>query len=652
MIPHVLLSLLLAQPQPSPAPAAAPGNPPQTLSQQPVPPQLMLGRRVDKVRSVCRVSSTVVVVSNADSYLEAVSRWKPTYRYPVLIDDGTQASHEDIARFVRSYQPARVVRWHADGARPGFPERMAVEAVQKANARSWGIPVEHATQALLLEYWKKLQLDPPGLVIMGETDPAWPAALALASAHAQPIYSIGVKQDINATLSVDEADQLEKAVQVAADATTLAWRELGDALEAVTLCLNVPARIDTGKDGECFATTDRIGRLSTGLESGTRWAWTGQVHGSQAQSAYRAMCSIFLSPRRAWVFDGYPTSNPWNFWDGTRAAELLKEVGITPDLDDTPRQGTRDWRLRAARPINAELILVNSKGGNDYFDLEPGQCRAGDVPLLGVPALVHFVHSWSAQFPGSRATIAGRFFERGAFAYVGSVHEPFLHAFQTTPAAAGRLISGAPFAAALRVDDPKLWKIAVMGDPLHFVGKPLLRADEPVLEDTEEITANLRAQLTTGQFTDAVRSLVMAGRDEQAAALAQSLLKERPDAFSPMFAAYAMGAAIRTGDNRAVVRYYQKLGDLSKDPVLLDVLWLASYPLMETADQELLVLLRNNLRPDQPGPDATRLAAAWARRHGRQGAEQLLDAIRLTIPEHGRARYDEAVKRPFDTWGQ
>jgi hypothetical protein len=645
------LLLLLAQPgQTTPPPPPQPAA--QAPAPQEVPHQLLLGRRIAKVRSVCKASNTVVVVSNAASYIEAIAGWKPTYRYPVLIDDGTLASHEDIARFVRAYQPERVVRWYADDAKPGFPERIDLDTLRKANARSWGIPPEHASQPLLLELWKKLQLDPPGIVMMSENDPAWPAALALASAHGQPIFNVRTRRDVNATLTPDEADQLEKAVEAAADATTLPWKEMGDAIEGVTLCLNVPARIDTGKAGECFATTDRIGRLSIGLESGPRWAWTGQVHGNEAQSAYRAMCSIFLSPRTAWVFDGYPPTEPWNYWDGTRAGQLLSEVGIKTDIDDTPRQSSRQWKLRAARPVDANLIFVNSKGGNDYFELEPGQCRSGDVPVLATPALVHFVHSWSAQFPGSRATIAGRFFERGAYAYVGSVHEPFLHAFQTTPAAAGRLISGAPFASAVRVSDPKLWKIAIFGDPLHIAAHPLPRADEPVLANTEDVTANLRVHLTSGQFTDAMRALVLAGRDEQAAALARSVLKERPTAFTPTFASYAIGAAFRTNDNRAVVRYFGQLGELSKDPVMRDMLWLASYPLLDAPDQDLLVLLRNNLRTDQMGRDATTLAAAWARRHGRAEADQLLQAIRLTVPEHERARFDEALKRPFDTWGE
>jgi hypothetical protein len=302
--------------------------------------------------------------------------------------------------------------------------------------------------------------------------------------------------------------------------------------------------------------------------------------------------------------------------------------------------------------VNAELIFVNSKGNNDFFELEPGQCKPGDVPVLQVPAAVHFVHSWSAQFPGVRETVAGRWFERGAFCYAGSVNEPFLQAFQPTPNAAMRLASGAPFAAAVRVDDPKLWKVAIFGDPLYDVSKDGQRYETPAFPDGVTVGADLRELLTAGKYTEAVEALTLLGKDTEAAQLATTLLKEKPSDITPKLAAYAVQACMRNGDNKGVVRMFQKLGpELSKDRVLRDVLWLASYPLLDVPDDEVLRVLYDNIRVDQPGRDATTLAAAWARRNGRQAADAMLANVRKTVAEDQRKAYDEALKQPIEKWG-
>src|SRR5262249_32291714 len=152
-------------------------------------------------------------------------------------------------------------------------------------------------------------------------------------------------------------------------------------------------------------------------------AWCGQIFGNPEQSCYRAMCSLFLTSHKAWVFDGYGTGKPWSDYDGTAAGENLRKVGLTVEVLDTPRQGARDWRLRAARAVDADLILINSSGNPDFFNLEPGQCKPGDIPFLEIPAALHMVHSWSVEFPKNRDTVGGRWFERGVFAYAGSVHE-------------------------------------------------------------------------------------------------------------------------------------------------------------------------------------------------------------------------------------
>jgi len=617
---------------------------------QQVPPPLLLGRRVLGLRALAKHGNTVVIVKDSASYLEAIAQWRVQARFPVLIDDGTPEAHENIARFVRGYQPAKVVRWSATGAARGFAEP-TLEDLQNVQARAWGIPKEHATAGLLTQLWEKLNFEPPGLVGMNTKDSAWPAAIALAAGRGQVLVTVNTPTGVSGTMTPGEADAIEKVMQEAAAGTQRSWRGLGDAVESVTLCLNSPAKIDAG-NGQCLAVTDRIGRVSAGVEDGPRWAWAGQVFGNHQQSAYRAMCSLFLPTRKAWLFDGYGTGEPWNTWDCTKAAGILKEAGLNAEVDDTPRQGARDWRLRGARALSAELVFVNSKGGCNYFDLEPGQCKPGDVPLLNVPAAVHFVHSWSAQFADARGTVAGRWLERGAFCYYGSVDEPFLHAFLPTPAAAGRLVSGAPFGSAVRQDGGKLWKLAVIGDPLYVVAKDLERYEDVGLEGAAEVGAGLREMLTGGKYAEAVAAITLMGKDEQATQLAVSLLKEKPGALEPKLVAMALPAALRAGNNRAVVQLYPRLGELAKDPALRDVLWLAAYPLLEAPDDELLRLLFDHVRGDQAGSDATTLGAAWARKNGRAMADSVLAELRKRLNADEQRDFDEWMKRPFQQWGR
>ncbi|QKK07103.1 MAG: hypothetical protein HND58_02305 [Planctomycetota bacterium] len=211
----------------------------------------------------------------------------------------------------------------------------------------------------------------------------------------------------------------------------LAWRDLGDAIDAVTICGALPARIKTSAN-EFVATTDRVGRAANSPD-GARWAWAGQVFGSEPLAAYRAMCSIFQRPRSTWTFDGYGSTEPWVQWDGSRASKSLGDAGLLAMLDDEPHNTAADWKLRAERPVHAGLILINSSGNRGWFDLGNTRANAGDVPLLDVPAAVHMVHSWSAVAPDRATTVAGRWLQRGAFAYIGSVHEPYLQAFVPTP---------------------------------------------------------------------------------------------------------------------------------------------------------------------------------------------------------------------------
>ncbi len=568
---------------------------------------MILGQRVLGLAQLGVVCNTVVIVNDATSYVQAISRWTPKRRFPVLIDDGTSEARENIARFVRSFKPAHVVRWSAKAEKPAGFESADPTTMFTTVARVWGVQGDKPDQGQLLDLWKNLRFAPPGIVVTQTGDRAWPAALALAAGRGEPIVFIPVNQAVDGSMSIGDADRLEQDIETAAEVTNLPWRGIGDAIEAVTLCNNGPARMENGK-GEYLALTDRIGRVSKGVEDGQRWAWCGQIFGNPEQSCYRAMCSLFLTAHQAWIFDGYPNKKPWSDYDGSEASKFFKDKCVPVELYDSPHQGARDWRLRAARSLDAGVILINSMGNCDFFNLEPGQCRPGDVPFLDIPAALHIVHSWSAEFPAQRNSVGGRWIERGVFAYAGSVHEPYLDAFVPTPKLAARLISGAPFGVAVRIDGGRLWRVAVLGDPLFTFGPEAKRTEEAPIEGATEVGEGLREMLTGGKYAEAMNTLTLQGAQPAGAQLAQSLIATKPEAMTPEVAAASVLPLIRAGDNRGVLAACGKLdGARAQDPVLRDALWLATYPLMDQPTDEVLRTLRANLRTDQVGRDAADL---------------------------------------------
>ncbi len=659
----VTTTLSIAQPPPDvPAPPRAP-----VRGLDDLPPPQRLGARATLLREAVAVVPVVVVVPDARSYIEAVARWTPAARFPVLIDDGSRGGLEDIARFVRAFKPAKVVRWSfkGEGGWPGDPaERRAL--VEGAVARAWGARAG-STSDELIAHWKQMGLTPPGLVVAGAADPAWAAGLALAAGHAQPIAWVECKQSVGNFLSPEEGAALVSEVNGAAEKTGLKWVAVGDELDAVTLCLNCPAKIlvtpgeplGIGPGGarkdDVQATTDRVGRLP----AGQRWAWASQVFGTEARSAYNAMCALFLGIERAWLFDGFPAGAPWDEWDCTEAGRQLENGRIAAVVDDLPRGGRADWRARASEVLDADLALINTRGECFWFDLAPGQGRPGDTPILNRPVIVHMVHSWSLQYPAGVTTVGGRWIEHGAYAYFGSVQEPYLGAFAPTPAVAARLAAGFAWSAACRRDDPVPWRLACIGDALLTRGTTLRRlgAEALALEGAgdvrEELAAAVSAAKNAGPKADVfgavIRLLVLLGEDEKGAALAGALSRDNPDQFTADVAASAMQALARTKDGRWLLgNAFAKLnGKIAEDLALRDALWVGSIGLLGTTqDKELMTQLRRALRDGQQDRDAMDLAPAYARVMGKGAAVEMLREARGTAKD---LRRQNEIDRMIET---
>lgn len=605
---------------------------------QDIPPVARAGVRVQHVRDSVRLLDRVVIVEDSASYLEAIARWSPAAQYPVLIDDGTRGAREDIARFVRGFKPAKVVRWSLFAHAEERPKEWTAKRfeIEGAQARALGMPIPSggteqlidASTKYLASAWK--QMGPIGVVVSHEEDHAWPAALALAAGRAQPILWWKAPRGPEGVLSVGEGDELCKLVESWCESNKHPWRDIGDATDSVTLCLDMPVKMQLNEK-DYVAVTDRVGRLGSSAKAESRWAFAGQISASPARSAYMAMCGLFLMPSSAWLFDGYPNSKPWNDYDMSAAAAAIKERPITIAIDDTPKTGERDWRVRCARAIDAGLIMVNTKGNADFFELEPGMGRPGDVPILNVPAMAYVVHSWSAQWPNRRDTVGGRFLEHGVYAYAGSVHEPYLQGFLPTPKAAQRLMAGVPFGAAVRFDTGPMWKIAVLGDPLATYGPDAYKRmdQDPPLPNAAAVGDGLVEVLKNGKFAEGMRTLALLGRDADIRKLATTLLDAKDAKLDSSAAAEAILPVFRAGGTRDVVRLYERLNSKdAADEDLRDALWLSAYTAVDSAaDERSLEILRDNVRPGQIVRDAADLARIWKRKHGAQGMNAMLAEI-------------------------
>lgn len=600
-----------------------------------------LGERAASIRAQVPVYGTVVVVpDDANSYIEAIAAWSPAGRFPVLIDDGSMRAAEDIARFVRAYAPETVVRWasggESDSPSKGMPDRVPGGVpehhpaklkgmVDWALGRSWGLDKPASSVADFLSHLRDMNLTPPGIVLCNPEDPAWTAGLALAAGHGQPIAWVKAPQAAGGTMNAAQAEALVKAADEACRATGLRYDALGDDLDAISLCMNVPSKFPTGEGEKLImaATSDVVGRRNFAVvgENAQRWAWSSVVWGSRPRAAYAAMCSLFLAPSRAWIFDGYGDEGAFAAFNGTKAGDHLRGMArLEVDVDDKPDQSDRRWRTRSSRPINASLVMVNTMGNADFFDVRPGRLKPADIPLLNIPAAVYFVHSWSAADVSAGSTVAGRWFNHGVFAYLGSVQEPYLHAFVPTPVMAARLAQMFPWAAATRAESAPIWKIACFGDPLWTfgpVGKRITAADgRPMtLKDPTALPDDLKAALKGGDFARAARLLVMTGRDADVARLADSMLADRPASVTSDFVAAALPAFHRADRMDLIVQTYDRLDNQpASDEYLRDVLWLACQDaIADEPTPRLVDLLSRNIRIENRDRDEVLVKAARTR---------------------------------------
>ncbi len=612
---------------------------PHSLDQ--LPPPQRLGARVRAVERVVRALPIVVVVPDGPSYVEAIARWAPALRYPVLLDDGTPEAREAIARVVSAFEPERVVQWRFGGAEPEWSARERRDAGEAAMLRAWRVTPDEGEQPMpaLIKHWRALDAPPPGVVVAGEGDSPWTAALALAVARMQPIVWLGAPGGINQTIDESEADAFCAALESSLDALGIQWRALGDEVDAVTLCMNAPARLQTpGRD--TFAFTARVGRLGSIRKTAPRWAWSGHVFGSSAVSAANAMASIFLHTPSAWLFDSYPQDPPWSNYALAPAADIYGQLGLEVAMNEPGKQGLDEFLRRSHEPVEAGFIAKNTKGRMSEFHLAPGRAAGRDVPILTRPSLLYVIHSFSAQRPGVSTSVAGSWFSRGAFAFVGSVDEPGLQSFVLQATYAARLGSLFPFGAAGREDGlVENRKLAVFGDPLFMLdARPKVRVEAmPPLDEAVVLEAQAQEAIGSGQYGQAAWLLRMAGRNTTLVDFALATLRDEPGRVSAEMAEASLHALFEAGERRAVAAMFARMpSDRQSRPHIEDLAWHAFRPLLrdEEASATIARLLSPHVRPQKIVDDTRDLA------RGLQIAGQASEARSIVRVSLSRARTD------------
>ncbi len=619
-------------------------NKPTTGAESPLaklPPPVRLGARVTIVKRASRIADLLVIVPTDAAYAAAIASWTPDVRFPVLVDDGTAEAADRIALFARSYKPAKIVRW--EGKNTSFPAEPGarMQAMESIISRTLGLSEEEskAPGALdkAMEKMAGLNMPPVGVVLVDAADASWTAGLALAAGHAQPIAMFRYAYGPVGSVPQKESEQIGKLAIAVAERLKLDYKTLGDTFDAITICANIPTKADTAKPGEFAALTDLVGRVE-GSDT-ERWAWSGQVYARTAsEGAYNAMCSLFLTPDTGWLFNGYESGKDWDTYAQRGAAEAFNLAKLKASIVEYPDGTDRTWKARTRQGIDAGIVFIGSMGNADFFDLRGGRAKPGDIPMLKQPAVVYMIHSWSMTSIASRETVGGRWLDRGAFCYFGSVQEPYLNAFLPPSLFAARMLAGCPWGAMFGTDKRELWKVGSVGDPLFTItnvfGKdparvaaafPLANAENPARPLDELMREALKGQ----DLAEAVRNLTLMGRDKDAVDVFTATLKDAPKKVDAKLARAAIGACAREGSWNAVVRAFDALSPSDKlEGRFRDLLWLAAGDPTAKPDSITLGLLRNSVRKEQAARDCVDLGNLWSRAYNKAQAATMLEQVR------------------------
>ena len=587
--------------------------------QNDIPWPVMLGRRVAVAESNRPIAPIVVLVPDVATYLREVGKWTPEAQWPVLIEDTELAP-----MFIRAFKPKHVLRVPAAPPLPTDSTERE-ELMRSAVTRSWG-GAEGETPE---DAFEKFRWKPPGVAVTNASDPAWPAAVAIAAARGLPLAFLSEEYGRpGAILDSQRTRQLQLNLEDLVSKTGYRWRDLGDDIDAVAICRSLAARTKLEPEGTArnpyadrmkgpYALLDSICRH----QDGTRWAVAGWIWGNEIRSAYMAMSSIFLPRNNVWFFNGYGTSTKRKPYEVAAAAAEGTEFGFQTAVFDG-KQGTLDaWLGMVMGGLNADVLFASSSGRPEFFDLaENTRGHAVDIPILQKPLALQFIHSFSLQRPMSTNTVGGRFLDHGVYSYIGSVEEPYLGAFIPPALYMKRIMHFVPFLIAGRTwagSFSTIWRLTAIGDPLMLV-QPVSRrkikvAEFPVIPDAEDVQSIAQEQMiglkeNQDGTREVIESLVLIGRDKLAAQVWKTMCGEQNLTIATDAAPAALGPLFRTREFNEFVRAYDRLPPEAQTTQARDMLWhLAALRLSSLNDPDQIMLLATSLRGPDVSVDLARL---------------------------------------------
>ena len=643
--------------------AASQGSAPPQAESWPV----ALGLRVATIERRAPVEDRVVLVPDEATFLDELSRWSPKARWPILIEDDIYAP-----MFVRTFAPKRIVRRTDRVPAPQDAAALKV-AIDRAVTRAFGGDPNAQSPAQAME---AARMSPTGVAAYTQSDSAFVAAAALAAGHGMlPLQLDGNFGAPNDRLDASTFGKLDAAVSQLFASTQLPYQAMGDTLDALALCRSTglqatpdlpPDRVPTlpgvpaVKPGEPVATTDALCRGA----DGQRYAVVGCIFGSAPRTAFMAMGSLFLARTSLLAVDCYGDVQQFAAYGLSGISDGLGQAGfqVTECIGTEARLPA--WRDRLLAGFNSDLLFMNSSGNADFFDLGvPGQTTAanrggpGDIPVLVKPLALHMIHSFSLQQPANRETLGGRWLEAGVYAYVGSVHEPYLPAFVQPRQVLERLINAVPFAVAARQWDGPFavpWRVQVLADPLMLCAAPkgIPVAERipptPLLPGEVDVFAACKAALERtkndrdGSATAlAIRELVLVGRDPAAAQL-WSLSAAQP--WATRVAPSALEPLFRQHDPDGFLKAYALTPEPT--PRQRDMLWqIWGERLDRLKNPESFILFERAVRTTWPSMDWQRLLPAMSKVCGEARARAaLLKAKDSTQNPQQRAALEELLK--------
>lgn len=601
-----------------------------------LPWPIQLGLRSHQISQAFPLIDRVVLVPDAATYIDELAKWSPQGRWPVLIEDDRLTP-----MFVRRFKPAQLIRRESIGSLPADRaerERLLEAVVIQAFG---GDPETKSVR----ELFEKHRYAPPGVVITSVDDPAWTAALALAAGRGQLLAFVdGEFGSPNDQISSALALRLMEAVDAAVEQQGYPFRQLGDVIDTITVCRAMGLKSDVllrpeaqakigGPHGEGpIAITDLLGRNA----DGSRYAFTGWIFGNEARAAYMAMCSLFLDREQVLTCNTYPFDGEWGRYAMNDSNALLSQRGY--ELQQIVGESTTaaGWLRVLIGGIAADVVMMNTKGQSDIFEMSHGQCSAFDVPLLAQPAVLHLIHSWSMRAPANPDTVGGRWLANGAYAAVGSSHEPYLAAFVPPVALAQRWTNFVPFLVAARWWDgegpmSKSWRIVTIGDPLMLCAPPadvartrtFQKADYGVdlAEQVKSLMRRASNDASGEAYAEAMSILYMLGKDDIASELWKLAQRE---GHSTRAARVALELFFHRRDARQFLEAWHALPQ--RDRAANDMLWHLLLPRIGSPSaNDMLVALQAAIRHPWAHVDIERVAPHLSDTFGRSYVRDLIE---------------------------